>query len=159
MRFVKIPASMSTAPDLSCVIIRKRHRENRETISIVKPQLIICPYFSWLITFSVCVWRDIAPGIASTAANKLRRRNCPDKIPYKSHYNLRNSALVLFGVTANYLFSQFWLQTLTFKIPASAKVAVKYRPGRWNTGHLTTLDICSRSLSASNILNHNVETL
>jgi len=23
--------------------------------------------------------------------------------------------------------------------PASAKLAVKYRPGRWNTGHLATL--------------------
>jgi len=36
MRFVKIPADLSTAPDLSCVVIRKRHRENSETISIVK---------------------------------------------------------------------------------------------------------------------------
>jgi len=36
---------LSTVPDLSCVKFRKRHRENRETISIVKPQLIICPYF------------------------------------------------------------------------------------------------------------------
>jgi len=31
---------------------------------------------------------------------------------------LRNSALVLFLVTANYLFSQYWLQTLNFKIQA-----------------------------------------
>jgi len=45
MRFVKIPAILSTAPDLSCVLIRKRHRENRETISIIKRQLMICPYF------------------------------------------------------------------------------------------------------------------
>ena len=36
---------LSTVPDLSCVLIRKRHRENRETISLVKKQLIICPYF------------------------------------------------------------------------------------------------------------------
>jgi len=36
MRFVKIPAILSTAPDLSCVVIRMWHRENRETISIVK---------------------------------------------------------------------------------------------------------------------------
>jgi len=27
----------STVPDLSCVVIRKWHRENREVISIVKP--------------------------------------------------------------------------------------------------------------------------
>jgi len=32
---------MPTVPDLSCVVFRKRHRENRETVSIVKPQLII----------------------------------------------------------------------------------------------------------------------
>jgi len=42
---------LSAAPNLSCVAFRKRHRENRETISIVKPQLIICPYFGWLIAF------------------------------------------------------------------------------------------------------------
>jgi len=29
MRFVKIPAISSLAPDISCVAIRKRHRENR----------------------------------------------------------------------------------------------------------------------------------
>jgi len=30
MRFAKISALLSTAPDLSCVVIRKRHRENRD---------------------------------------------------------------------------------------------------------------------------------
>jgi len=30
MHFVKIPAILSTAPDLSCVLIRKQHRENRD---------------------------------------------------------------------------------------------------------------------------------
>jgi len=34
-----------------CIVIRKRHRENRETVSIVKSQLAICPYIGWLITF------------------------------------------------------------------------------------------------------------
>ena len=29
MRSVKIPAILSTAPDVSCVVIRKQHRENR----------------------------------------------------------------------------------------------------------------------------------
>jgi len=74
----------------------------------------------WLIRYiSVCVCdMTIAPRIASTAANNLRWRNCPDKIHYKSHYDLRNSALVLFEITANYLFSQSRLQTLIFKIPA-----------------------------------------
>jgi len=28
--FCKIPAILSTAPDLSCVVIRKQHRENRD---------------------------------------------------------------------------------------------------------------------------------
>jgi len=72
MRFVKIPAILSTVPGLSCVVFRKRHRENRETISIVKPQLIICLYFGWLITFWCVCDVTIAPRIASTAANKLR---------------------------------------------------------------------------------------
>jgi len=31
---------------------------------------------------------------------------------------LRNSAIVLFKVTANYLFSRYRLQALIFKIPA-----------------------------------------
>jgi len=72
MRFVKIPAILSTEPDLSRVVIRKRQRENRETISIVKPQLINLPVF-WLIRYiSVCEWRDNRTKVASTAANKLR---------------------------------------------------------------------------------------
>jgi len=54
MRFVKIPAILSTAPDLSCAIIRKQHRET-ETISIVKPQLIICPILDNSLHFGVCV--------------------------------------------------------------------------------------------------------
>ena len=62
-----------------------------------------------------------------------------DKIHYQSHYSLRNSALVVFKVTANYLFSKHRLWALIFKIPASAKLAAKYQPGRWNTGHLATL--------------------
>jgi len=36
----------------------------------------------------------------------------------------------------NYLFSQYRLQTLIFKIQTFAKLAVKYRQGRWNSGHL-----------------------
>jgi len=49
------------------------------------------------------------------------------------NYDLRNSALVLFESTANYLFSQFRLQTLiqnTGLLPAFAKLAVKYWQGR-----------------------------
>ena len=86
--------NLSTVSDLICVVIRKRLRENRATVSIVKTQLIICLYSGWLITF-LCV-RDtkISPTIASIAANKLRWKNCPDKIHYQGHYNLRNSALV-----------------------------------------------------------------
>jgi len=55
MRFVKILAILSTAPDLSCVVIRKRHRETRETISMVKPQLTICPILADSLHFGVCV--------------------------------------------------------------------------------------------------------
>jgi len=53
---------------------------------------------------------------------------------------LRSSALVLFAVAANLLFSKCRLQALVFKIPPSAKLAVNNRPGWWNTGHLATLD-------------------
>ena len=70
MRFVKIPAILSTVRDLSCVVIRKRHRGKRETISIAKPQLI-CPYFGWIITFRCVCDLTIAPRLASPAANKL----------------------------------------------------------------------------------------
>jgi len=30
MRFVKISAILSTEPDLRCVVIRKRHKENKD---------------------------------------------------------------------------------------------------------------------------------
>jgi len=53
-------AIFSTVPDLSFVVIRKRHREHKETMSIVKPQLIL-PVF-WLAHYisvcGVCVLRD-----------------------------------------------------------------------------------------------------
>jgi len=83
--------------------------------------------------FGVCV--TIAPRIASTGANKLRGRNCPDKIHYKSHYNLRNSALVLFGSYGK-LLSIFTIAASdtgfqsTGVLPASAKLTVRYRQGR-----------------------------
>jgi len=73
---------MSTVLDLSCAVYRKRRRENRETISIVKSQLIIYPYFGWLVTFRCVCDVIIAPRYASTAANKLCGKNCPDKIHY-----------------------------------------------------------------------------
>jgi len=41
--------------DLNRVVFRKRHRENKETISIVKPQL---PVF-WLAHYIwVCAWSE-----------------------------------------------------------------------------------------------------
>jgi len=83
--FWKILAILSTAPDVSCVVICKRHRENRDTISIAKPQLIICPYFGWFVTFRCVCDVSIASNIASTAANKLRWRIWPNKIQYQSH--------------------------------------------------------------------------
>ena len=144
MRFVKIPAILSTAPDLSCVVIRKQHRENKDN-QYCWATINNLPYFGWFVSFRCVCDVTMAPRIASTATNKLRWRNCPDQIHYKSHYDLRNSALVPFEVTANYFIfttpaSDFQNTSL---LPAFAKLAVKYRQGRWNTGHLTTLDICS----------------
>jgi len=63
MRFVKIPVILSTVPELNCVEIRERYRENRETISIVKPQQNISRISAGSLHFGVCV---------TTAANKLR---------------------------------------------------------------------------------------
>jgi len=40
---------LSAVPDLSYVLICMLHRENRETIIIVKPQLIICLYSGHVI--------------------------------------------------------------------------------------------------------------
>ena len=101
MRFVKIPAILSTAPDLCCVVTRTQHRENRGN-QYCYATINNLPYFGWFVTFRCVCDVTIAPRIASTAANKLRWRNCPDKIHYKGHYDLRNSALVPFEVTANY---------------------------------------------------------
>ena len=74
-----------------------KQRKNGETISVVKAQATICP----------CM--NFAEGIVLTRFSTL------------IHYNFR-SALVLFAVTANYLFSKYRLQALVFKTPAS------YRP-------------------------------
>ena len=109
MRFVNIPAILSTATDLSCVVIRKQHRENKDN-QYCYATINNLLYFGWFVTFRCACGVIIAPRIASTAANKLRWRNYPDKIYYKSHYDLRNSALVPFEVTASYFI---------FTIPAS----------------------------------------
>jgi len=55
MCFVKIPAILSAAPDQSCIVIHKRHRENRETVTTVKPQLIICSILANSLHFGVYV--------------------------------------------------------------------------------------------------------
>jgi len=53
---------------------------------------------------------------------------------------LTSSALLLFiAVTAKYSFPKHRFQALIFKIPAFAKLAAKYRPGRSDRGHLATL--------------------
>jgi len=104
MDFVKIPAILSTATDLSCVVIRKQHRENRDN-QYCRATFNNLPYFGWFVTFRCLCDVTIAARIATTAANKLRWRNRPDKIHYKSHYDLRSSALVPFEVTANHFIS------------------------------------------------------
>jgi len=102
---------------------KQKNGENKETMSIViKLLIIICPHF----------------GLKGTSLN------CPDKIHYHSHYNLRSSAFVLFELAYSYAFifkipaSGTAFQNTGF-LPASAKLAVKYRPARRNTGHLATL--------------------
>jgi len=67
---------------------------------------------------------------------ELRWRNCPDKIPYWTYYNLRSSGLVLFAVTTNYLFSKHRLRAIVFKIPAFYRPLLNLQQ---NTVHLATL--------------------
>jgi len=59
MRFVKIPAILSTAIDLSCVVIRNKHRENRDN-QYGQATINNLPYFGWFVTFPcVCVtWQS-----------------------------------------------------------------------------------------------------
>jgi len=85
MRSVKILAILSTAPDLSFVVIRKQHRENGDN-QCCWATINNLPYFGWFVTFRCVCDVMIAPRIASTAADKLPWRNYPDKIHYKSHY-------------------------------------------------------------------------
>jgi len=40
-------------------------------MSIIKPQLIICPYFGWLMTLRCVCDVTITPMIASTAENNF----------------------------------------------------------------------------------------
>ena len=59
MRSVKIPSILSTAPDLSCVVICKQHRENRDN-QYCWATINNLPYFGWFVTFRcVCVtWQS-----------------------------------------------------------------------------------------------------
>jgi len=50
MRYVIIPAILSTASDLSCVVIRKEHRENRDN-QYCYATINNLPYFGWFVTF------------------------------------------------------------------------------------------------------------
>jgi len=52
------------------VLIRKQHRENRETMSIDIPQKF-SRYFGWLVTLRCVCDVKITPRLAPTAANKL----------------------------------------------------------------------------------------
>jgi len=129
MHFVKIPAILSTVPDLSSVAILERHRQNRGRVLLQ----VICPYFGWITAFRCVCDVTIAQRIAPTAANKVRYRNCPDKCHYYSYYNLRNSALVFLKLRQIICFQNTGFDTdfqNTGLLPAFPKSAVKYRPRR-----------------------------
>jgi len=80
-------------------VINQRKRENRETIRVVKAQ----------VTISSCV--NFAEGIVPTRF-----------ITTEKSLKFETFCVSFFAVTANFLFSKYWLQALVFKIPAS------YRP-------------------------------
>jgi len=117
MRFLKTPAILSTAPDLSCVAIRKRHRDNKDNqYCLVKISNL--PVF-WLIRYiSVCVWRDnrTKDCVNSSKQTSLKKLSWQDSLQESLWFE--HSSLVLFEVTANYLFSHYRLHTLLFKTPA-----------------------------------------
>ena len=61
---------LSTLPDLNRVVFRKRRRENREAISIVKPQLPVFWLAHYISSVYVCACDvTIASKIASSAIN------------------------------------------------------------------------------------------
>ena len=57
MRFVKIPAILLTAPDLSRVVIRKQQWENRHN-PYCEATINNLPVLGVIGYISVCVWRD-----------------------------------------------------------------------------------------------------
>ena len=59
MRFVKTPAILSTAPDLSCVVIRKRHRVNRDNMYCLATINTLPHILADSLHFGVCVtWQS-----------------------------------------------------------------------------------------------------
>jgi len=79
-------------------------------------------HFSMCVTWQPCVWRDNRTKncVNSSKQAPLKELSLEDSLP--DQYNLKKSALFLFEVTVNYLFSKYRLKALIFKIP------VFYRP-------------------------------
>jgi len=91
--------------------INQRKRENRETISVAKAQ----------VTISNCM--NFAEGIVPT-----RFTTAVESLKFETF------CVSFFAVTENFLFSKILASGTGFKntgfLPASAKLAAKYRPGR-----------------------------
>ena len=95
-----------------------------ETIKSVKPQLIICHILADSLHFGACVCDVIiAPRIASTAANKHRWRELSWQDSLQETLWFEKFCVSSFWSYGK-LFSQYRLQTLIFKVPAFAKLAV-----------------------------------
>jgi len=77
MRFVKIPGILSTAPDLICVVIRKRHRENAETISLFTWHISMWPNCGFWSIVAFIFWVTLKSVAILSVTQKIESHNRP----------------------------------------------------------------------------------
>ena len=77
MRFVKLPGILSTAPDLIYVAIRKRHRENRETISLFTWHISMWPNCGFWSIVAFILWVTLKSVTFLCVTQKIESHNRP----------------------------------------------------------------------------------
>ena len=110
-----------------CVVICKRHKENRDnqycyaTINNLS--------FFWLIRYiSVCMWRDNRTKDCDSSSKQTSLKKLSWQESLQESLSFEKFFVSSFWSYGKLFFSQYRLQTPIFKIPASAELAVKYRP-------------------------------
>jgi len=102
---------------------KQRNRENKETVSVVKFQVMV------IFLHFPLKWTSLKE--VSRQVSLLESLQC-EKFCVSSFWSHSNA--FIFKIPA----SGTNFQNTGF-LPASAKLTVNYRPGRWNTSHLPTL--------------------